>query len=72
MKTSHKNIGFTLIELLVTLVIVGILSSTSYKAYGKFKKESTREEAKIALVSTHSYAERYLMEANTNDITSGR
>lgn len=69
MKTNHKINGFTLIELLITLVIVGILAGTSYKAYGGFKIESTREEAKTSLVSSHSYAERYLIESNTNDIS---
>lgn len=69
MRTIHKIHGFTLVELLITLVIVGILATTSYKAYGKFKVESTREEAKSALVSAHSYTERYLIESNTNDVS---
>ena len=65
MKSTYFRKGYTLVELLVILVIVGVLSAAGIRAYGQFKIESTREEAKIALVSAHAYIERTLIEENS-------
>ncbi len=62
--------GFTLIEVMVVMAIVAILGALAYPSYTEYTRKGARAEARVALLETQQFMERYYA-ANSAYVSSG-
>ena len=64
--------GFTLVELMFTVVVVAILTSIGYAAYGEQMAKSRRAAARALVMDVMQHEERFYTENNTytTDLTA--
>lgn len=57
--------GFMLIDLLIAIVVLAILASIAYPTYAEHLRKTHRAEAKVILMESVQYMERYYAIHNT-------
>jgi type IV pilus assembly protein PilE len=64
--------GFTIVELMITVVVVAILTSIGYAAYGEQISKSRRAAARALVLDVMQHEERFFTENNTytTDLTA--
>lgn len=61
------NLGFTLVELLAVIIILGILMSVGFAAFGRYKDKAVRQSFETMSSDAASAAEEYFMDYRTKN-----
>lgn len=60
--TRRPACGFTLIEVVITMAVVAILTAIALPAYSQYVQRSHRSDARLALMRSAQWMERYRTE----------